>query len=126
MKRSEYPSQKNYRENNPSVSFRLKIEDKARLDAIIKATGKPLSQWMTDFIHYKIDPNEEISELVERIDTLEEYINKSDTGEHFTVPCSVCGKPMYFSSKHSNWQTETYPKLIEAFGKSRHKKCKPK
>jgi len=132
MKRKEYPSQKKYRENNPSITFRLKKEDKEKLEAIIEATGKSLSQWMTDFIYDEMDPNEEIKKLADNLEVCKEWadnlstrIEELENEEKFTVPCSVCGEPIYFSSKDSNWTSEEYPKLIERFGKWHHTTCKP-
>ncbi|WP_321507321.1 hypothetical protein [uncultured Methanoregula sp.] len=124
MKQKEYPSQKRYRTNNPSVSFRLKKEDKETLDAILKATGKPISKWVSDFLHDEMDLNGEISELVKRIHELEVKNKELAIERRFNVPCPDCGKPMYFSSKYSNWPTEIYPKLKEVFGKLHHKMCK--
>ena len=124
MKKKVFPSQIKYRQNNPAISFRLKAVDKEKLDGIIKASGKPLSQWMTDFIHEKLDPNGATSELVERIDALECVIEELKDIKKFTVPCSVCGKPMYFNSNNSNWSSKIYPKLREAF-KGYHPECKP-
>ena len=126
MTKTEYPSQKKYRDNNPAVTFRLKTEDKERLDIIIKATGKSLSKYMTDFVHELMDPNEEVSELIGRIKVLEEWIGEMNTGDHFSVPCSVCGKPMNFSPNYSNWMTKVNPTLKQAFGKWKHTTCKPK
>jgi len=127
MKRKEYASQKKYRENNPSITFRLKKEDKEKLDAIIKATGKPLSKWMTEVIYNEIDPNEEISKLADKLSSCQKWIEELENEERFIVPCSVCGEPMQFSSKHTNWKTEIYPILKEAFKNWHHTEtCKPK
>jgi len=127
MTKKEFPSQERYRKNHPTVTFRLLKKDKARLDAIIKGTGMPLSQWATDFIHNHIDPDEKISELVGKINTLEEYINGLENEERFTVPCSVCGELMYLSSNNLNWMTEVQPILKQAFSNWYHvKTCKPK
>ena len=126
-----YPSQIKYRENNPSTTFRVKKEDKQRLDSIIAASGKPLSQWMTDFIHEKMDLNEETSKLANKCDNFREYALELETKnkeleneEKFIVPCSICGKPLTLSSKHSNWKTKIYPKLKEAFSTWGHGECK--
>lgn len=126
MKRSEYPSQKKYRENNPSVSFRLTKQDKTKLDEIIKATGKPLSKYMVDIIHDKIFPYMEISDLETSVILYDELVIKLENEERFTVPCSVCGKPMKFSSKKSNWTTKVHPTLKQVFGKWMHSTCTPK
>ncbi|MFY9982512.1 MAG: hypothetical protein WAK75_08085 [Methanoregula sp.] len=126
MKGKEFPSQKKYRMNNPSITFRLKKGDKEKLDAIIKASDIPLSTWMTHFVHDMMDPNRETSALVKKIHELEELNKVLATERRFNVPCPACGRPMYFSSNQSNWKTEIYPILKEAFSTSHHTTCKPK
>jgi vacuolar-type H+-ATPase subunit I/STV1 len=121
-KKEELPSQKRYREKNPSITFRLKKEDKQRLASIIAASGKPLSQWMTDFIREKMDLNEETSKLAKRVNQLENLNEEM----RFNIPCSICKKPVFFSSSQGNWETEIYPKLIETFKKRHHPQCKPR
>ena len=128
-KKVVYPSQIRYRMNNPAVSFRLKIEDKIKLDANIEATDKPLSQWMTDFIHKKMAPYEEPAKLLEKMKLLEIKIKELETRikeleneEKFILPCSICGKSMTISSKRAYWKTKISPKLKETF-KRHHIKC---
>jgi predicted DNA-binding protein len=123
MKKKVFPSTIKYRQNNPAISFRLKKEDKEKLDTIIKATGTPLSQRMTDFIHDKMDPDNKISELAVKLDTLKEYTREEYKEEKFNAPCSICGKPITFSSRQANWKTKIYPKLKETF-KWYHVECK--
>ena len=43
---------------------------------------------------------------------------------HFWTPCSICGKPMYFSSNDSNWESEVKPTLYQAFKNWYHVRCK--
>jgi predicted DNA-binding protein len=126
MKRKEYASQRLYRENNPSITFRLKKEDKEKLDAIIEATGKPLSQWMTDFIHEKMAPYEENSKLVKRINLADEKIKELLNEEKFHIPCVICGKPILFSSRKSNWEADIYPLLKILFTGWCHGNCMSK
>ena len=126
MKKKEYPSQKRYRTNNPAITFRLKRQDKERLDTIVKATGKPISKWLFDFINDKIDTQGEISKLVIRIHELEEKNKELANERRFNVPCSICGKPIYFSSKLSIWNPKVYPILKQAFSTWYHSTCKPK
>jgi len=124
-KRKEFPSQKTYRENNPSITFRLKKIDKEKLNEIIEESGKPLSRWMTDFIHDRIVPYEETSKFIKRINALEDRIEEIQDVEKFIVPCSICGKPIFLSSTQGNWDEEIYPKLKEAFAKQYHLDCDP-
>jgi len=125
-KRSEWPSTIKYKENHPAVSFRLPLEDKERLDTILKATGKPISRFMIDFLHNELDPKRELSELGEQMESINAWIESTDVGEHFSVPCPVCKKPMTFSASQSDWKSMVYPKLNEIFGRWHHTKCKPK
>jgi hypothetical protein len=41
----------------------------------------------------------------------------------FTVPCSICGKPMLITHKSSNWEREIKPTLLEAFKYWCHTTC---
>jgi antitoxin component of RelBE/YafQ-DinJ toxin-antitoxin module len=148
MTRKEYESEKRYRMNNPSLSFRLKRADKERLDAIIANTGISLSQWMTNFLHNTIDPddvNTELKALLEdaydkldvadkdlkkakkELDTLKIELENAKNERRFNVPCYICAEPIHFSSKHADWKTEVYPELLRTFGgKWHHTTCKPK
>jgi hypothetical protein len=44
----------------------------------------------------------------------------------FTVPCSICGKPMVFTHRDSNWQKEVKPRLHIMFSDWFHASCKKK
>ena len=44
--------------------------------------------------------------------------------DNFRVPCSICGKPMYFSSNDSNWESKVKPTLYQAFKNWCHTRCK--
>ncbi|MEM4524648.1 MAG: hypothetical protein QXF29_06090 [Archaeoglobaceae archaeon] len=45
--------------------------------------------------------------------------------EHFTAPCSICGKPMHFTSENSKWWNEKVEPVLErAFAKWFHVECK--
>jgi len=43
--------------------------------------------------------------------------------DNFHVPCSICGKPMHFSSRDRDWEKEK-ALLYEAFKSWRHTTCK--
>lgn len=52
--------------------------------------------------------------------------NKWEEGykvEHFTAPCSICGKPIEFSQRENNWESQIKPTLHNAFRGWRHTTC---
>jgi hypothetical protein len=51
-----------------------------------------------------------------------EYVRTHEA--HFEVPCSICGKPMKFSSKDSNLEKEVKATLHNAFKNWSHVTCK--
>ena len=63
-----------------------------------------------------------VTELEQAVQFALDYADGLEKGA-FEVPCNICGKPMIFQAKDSEWQTEVYPKLIDAFGKWRHTTC---
>jgi hypothetical protein len=52
-----------------------------------------------------------------------EWVRENE--DNFHVPCSICGKPMQFSSLDKNWESEIKPTLYQAFKNWRHTKCAP-
>jgi len=42
----------------------------------------------------------------------------------FTVPCSICHKPMIFTHMDDNWENEEKPVLLKAFSNWQHIECK--
>lgn len=50
-----------------------------------------------------------------------EWVRENE--DNFRVPCSICGKPMYFSSLNKNWESEIKPILYQAFKNWHHTKC---
>jgi len=41
----------------------------------------------------------------------------------FIIPCSVCGKPMVFTHRDSDWKNKIKPILLEAFSNWAHTQC---
>ena len=52
----------------------------------------------------------------------DEGYTKAMSEDHFYVPCSICGKPMHFSSKDSNWK-DVKRVLYNAFRTWAHTAC---
>lgn len=50
--------------------------------------------------------------------------NESMKIKRFTVPCSICGKPMVFTSNNEEWFDKVRPMLYEVFKDWYHTKCK--
>jgi hypothetical protein len=75
--------------------------------------------WRDAFELFLEDPHAFYSEL--------EYLFPNANVEEvalFTAPCSICGKPMIFTHKNSNWVKEVRPTLYEAFSNWYHVCCK--
>ena len=54
----------------------------------------------------------------------EKVANAVRTGEdNFRVPCSICGKPMYFSNRDGKWEGDVKPILYGAFKNWHHTSC---
>lgn len=46
-----------------------------------------------------------------------------NTENNWRVPCGKCGKPMFFSSRESNWESQLKPVLYKAFAGWSHVSC---
>jgi len=66
-----FPSQIRYLEKNPVISFRLKKEEKEKLDEIVKDTNTSVSKWVSDFVRGKVENEEEKLRLLEENKVLE-------------------------------------------------------
>jgi hypothetical protein len=90
-----FPSQIRYLEKNPIVSFRLKKEEKEKLEEIVKNTNSSVSEWVSDFVRGKVENEEEKLKLLERNNVLEKankiLQTKIENVIRFKVPCSVWG-----------------------------------
>jgi len=52
-----------------------------------------------------------------------EHVRRSE--DNFHAPCSICGKPMHFSSRRSNWE-KVRAALYDAFKEWCHTACEKK
>lgn len=50
-----------------------------------------------------------------------EWVRRNE--DNFRIPCSICGKPMYFSSRDENWERKVKLILYQAFKNWRHTSC---
>ena len=117
-KKKTFPSEIRYRKKNPMVSFRLKKEDYDRLKEASERSGKPIAQFVRE-IALGVSKKESAS-----------YKRGFDAGykaamgiDHFRIPCSMCGKPMAFTSKDKIWEDKVKPTLCEAFRNWHHTPC---
>jgi hypothetical protein len=154
-KRKYPPSYYRYRETHPAISVRLTKSLKEALDAyrgdlsyakairklleekedIIKlkaeiekekeeAEEKGYNEGFSAALHMFIDDPDEFYELL--MDEVSILNLKDFEPALFTVPCSICGKPMVFTHKSGNWQKEIKPRLCKAFEKWCHAVCTKK
>jgi len=122
-----FPSQIRYLEKNPVISFRLKKEEKEKLEEIVKETNTSVSKWVSDFVRGKVEKEDEKLRLLEENKVLEKankiLKTKIENVIRFKVPCFVCGKDMVFEPSNKNWDSEYYPRLKKAFNYVCHLHC---
>ncbi len=126
-----FPSQIRYLERNPIVSFRLKKEEKEKLEEIVKNTNTSVSKWVSDFVRGKVENEEEKLKLLEENkglkNTIENLRTKIGTTIRFKIPCSVCGKDFVVAPYlYTDWDSYIYPRLVEAFKCERCDSCRNK
>ncbi len=122
-----FPSQIRYLEKNPVISFRLKKEEKEKLDEIVKEINTSVSKWVSDFVRGKVEKEEEKLRLLE-INKVLEKANKTlrkkiENEIRFKVPCSVCGEDLVLKASDENWDSKIYPILKKAFYNWCHGDC---
>jgi DNA-directed RNA polymerase beta' subunit len=122
-----FPSQIRYLEKNPVISFRLKKEEKEKLEEIVKDTNTSVSKWVSDFVRGKVEKEEEKLRLLERNKVLEKanktLRKKIENKIRFKVPCSVCGNDLVLEPSDEIWKSKIYPTLKEAFDGWCHDDC---
>jgi hypothetical protein len=116
-KRPYPPSYYKYREKNPTISIKLTKKTKEALD---KARGKmSYSEFLkslvaTDGAFARFEKQR--AQLESERAVLEKERNEQSKMEHFTVPCSTCGKPLFFDNRNKEfWNKNIKPRLEEAF-----------
>ena len=124
-KTKEYPSKGKYLRSHPTVSFRLTEEDRKLLYSIVRTTNKSISDWVKDFIHHEMAPYKIAADQEEIISCLSELNAELTDEAKFYIPCSICGKPIKFSSTNANWELKVQPRLKTAFSGWYHTHCKP-
>lgn len=103
------PSRIRYIEKHPTVSFRVTIEERRRLDRLRKKTGHSLS----------VIVREALGPIEGKVDDAYRRGYREGYGK-FDAPRSKCGKPMEFDSKT---EEGTRDELIKAFRDWHHIDC---
>jgi len=122
MKRNYPPSYYKYREKNPTISVKLTKNTK---DALDKARGK---MSYSEFLKSLFAPNgifirfeRQRAQLASERAALEKERGELAKIEHFTIPCSTCGKSLFFKRKNEKyWNERIKPRLEEAFSDYHH------
>ncbi len=90
-----------YFEDNPTVSFRLKKEDKTKLQEISEREGKTPGQWVRDFLNGLVEEKENAY-----------WRGYNDAAQEYEIKfrCSKCGIPVIISSESvKKFLEELYP-----------------
>lgn len=125
-----FPSQIRYLEKNPIISFRLKKEEKEKLEEIVKNTNSSVSKWVSDFVRGKVENEEERLKLSEENEILkktnERLKRENENVIRYKVPCSVCGEYIFATLSYNDWNSYIFPKLINegAFRGVHHDYCR--
>ncbi len=85
-----YPSQIRYYDENPTVTFRLKKEEKERLKRLAERSGKSISRLVCETL---LGAEKSDSELYKK--GFEDGYNKAELDWKVIYFCSVCGELMY-------------------------------
>ncbi len=105
------PSRIKYEGNHPTVSFRVTLEEYAKLQAMRKKTGLSLGETARRVLGLR---KKEIDEAFDRG-------LRAGYGR-FDVPCKACRKPMKFDLK-SEKEAEAAAAVRQAFSSWRHSTC---
>ena len=128
---------------HPRISLYLKREEYERLKSLAESRGMSIKEFIMSLIQgfnkyyeeiYKkgFDEGHEegfdfaLQVFYEDLEGFYEMFKKRYPDVEpalFTVPCPRCGKPMIFTHKDENWDTEIKPTLYSAFRYWRHIKC---
>jgi len=60
--KKKYPSQEKYERENPSITFRVPIDMKEKIDQLVETTGKSISQLIRETLFYAEKEYSEIQE----------------------------------------------------------------
>jgi hypothetical protein len=112
-----YAIRKLLEEKEDIIKLKAEAEEEKK-----KAKEEGYNEGFSAALHMFIEnPNEFYKKLMEKASSLE---LKDFEPALFTVPCSICGKPMVFTHKSkSNWQ-KIKPRLRKAFANWFHTACK--
>jgi len=122
------------------VSFYFNREEYERLKELASSRGMTVKEFvmslMEGFGKYREDVEERARDEEFRFlldlfvddpqgfyDFVEDRVKEGVELAFFTVPCSVCGKPMVFTHKDEDWETKVRPTLLEAFRRWGHVCC---
>ena len=115
-----YPSQEKYQDNNPAKTFRMKKEEKQKIELMAETTGKSISQLLRENL---LTANLKFEETYDEAynDGFEEGYKEGKKEWSVHIPCSICGKDDLFLQPNSEWH-----KIIIDYLKQRnwgHKQC---
>jgi hypothetical protein len=87
-----YPSQKKYNIDNPPITFRMKKEDKVKIDKLAEVTGKSIGDLAREFFFH---PEKGIFEFFHH--GIHEGLQIASEQNGFYFYCAVCGEKIYIS-----------------------------
>jgi hypothetical protein len=110
-----YPSQIRYYDENPSLSFRMKKEERERIKLLAERSGKSISQLVREAL---LGTEKNDTELYEK--GFNDGYNKGESEWKVFFYCNVCGEPIYIVPT-----SDSHIALVDYMKEHgwRHKKC---
>ncbi len=126
MTKKKYPSQEKYERENPSITFRLPIDMKEKIDQLVETTGKSISQLIRETLFYA---GKEYSEIQEKSHSEGFVIGVNVGGKRgkrkwaIWCYCNVCGEITYIEPN-----SDAHKAIIEYMKEQKwgHLKCHKK
>lgn len=98
IKKEKYPSQIKYEQNNPTITIRMKLYDKEKIDKMAKRTGKSVSMLIKMVL---LNQEKDFTKAINQ--AYNEGLNVGDTqgcerGKKdwaIQYPCNICSNSLY-------------------------------
>jgi len=120
-----------WRREHKEVKFYFKKEEYKILEELASKHNMTVKEFILKFINdvraaAKGEYERAIKDFIDNPRYFHHVVRHHYKGDVaiFEAPCKYCGKPIVFTHRDSNWESEVKPALLEAFRYWYHIKCK--